>query len=97
LLSRLPDEALALIYAKGVVSRRRAGIGRLTRRLARFLKRDRHTTMTVNGETLKELGLQPGPQFKTILDRLLDERLDGAITAVAQERERARLLAEQYG
>ena len=96
LLSPLPDEALALVYAKALAGKGDAAMRRLTRRLARFLRHDRHATTTVNGETLKEFGLRPGPHFKRILDRLLDERLDGGITAGAQERERARLLAEQY-
>jgi tRNA nucleotidyltransferase (CCA-adding enzyme) len=97
LLSRLPDEALALVLAKGLLTKKGAGIGRLTRRLARFLKRDRHVTTRINGDTLKEFGLRPGPHFKKILDRLLDERLDGRITAAAEERDRARALVEQYG
>jgi tRNA nucleotidyltransferase (CCA-adding enzyme) len=96
MLSRLPDEALVLVLAKGLLINREAGRGRLTRRLARFLTRDRLVTTTINGETLKRFGLRPGPHFKEILDRLLDERLDGKITAAAQERERARTLAERY-
>ncbi len=96
LLSRLPNEALALVLAKGLVSSKAAGIVRLKRRLTRFLERDRLTTTTINGNTLKEFGLRPGPHFKKILDRLLDERLDGRITAAAQERDRARILAKQY-
>ena len=96
LLSRLPNEALALVLAKGLVSSKAAGIVRLKRRLTRFLERDRLTTTTINGNTLKEFGLRPGPHFKKILDRLLDERLDGRITAVAQERDRARILVKQY-
>jgi tRNA nucleotidyltransferase (CCA-adding enzyme) len=97
LLARVPDEALALALAKGLITNSGAAIGRLTRRLIRFIKRDRHAKTTTNGDTLKELGLQPGPHFKKILDRLLDERLDGRITAAAEERDRARILAKQYG
>ena len=99
LLSRLPDEALALVVAKGLAGTRgvaRAETRRLTRRVKRFLTRDRHTTTTINGETLKQLGLEPGPHFKKILERLLEERLDGRITTAAQERDRARRLVEQY-
>jgi tRNA nucleotidyltransferase (CCA-adding enzyme) len=96
LLSRLPNEALALVLAKGLVSSKAVGIARLKRRLTRFLDRDRHTTTTINGDTLKDFGLRPGPHFKKILDRLLDERLDGRITAAAQERDRARTLVKQY-
>ena len=38
----------------------------------------------------------PGASLQKILDRLLDERLDGRITAAAQERDRARTLVKQY-
>ena len=97
LLSALPNEALVLVLAKVLVSGGRAGSMRCSRRLNRFVTRDRHIRTTVNGNNLKELGLRPGPQFKTILDQLLDERLDGRISAAAQERERARALVKQYG
>jgi tRNA nucleotidyltransferase (CCA-adding enzyme) len=97
LLSGVPDEALALVLAKGRAGNGRAENGRLMRRLRRFLTRDRHARTTVNGETLKEFGLRPGPHFKRILDQLLEERLDGRITAASQERARAKTLAEQYG
>ena len=97
LLSSLPNEALVLALAKVLVSGRRAASTRCSRRLNRFVTRDRHITTTVNGNNLKQLGLRPGPQFRTILDQLLDERLDGRISAAAQERERARALVKQYG
>jgi tRNA nucleotidyltransferase (CCA-adding enzyme) len=88
---------VALVLAKGLVSSSKAvGIARLKRRLTRFLECDRLTTTTISGDTLKEFGLRPGPHFKKILDRLLDERLDGRITAAAEERDRARTLAKQY-
>lgn len=97
LLSTLPNEALILVLARGRIIAKRARSGRLQRRLTRFLTRDRHVTTTINGETLKQFGLPPGPHFRTILDRVLDERLDGRITAAAQERDRACTLVKQYG
>jgi tRNA nucleotidyltransferase (CCA-adding enzyme) len=96
-LSSLPDEALILVLAKGFTLKKAAERARLTARLATFLRRDRHVVTTVNGDTLKQLGLQPGPHFKHILDRLLDERLDGRVTTAAEERKRARALALRYG
>jgi tRNA nucleotidyltransferase (CCA-adding enzyme) len=95
LLSDLPDEAIALVLARGLAVNHKAAQQRLTRRLMRFLMRDRHVSVRVNGDTLKEFGLPPGPRFKIILDRLLDERLDGKISGARQERDRARALAEQ--
>mgnify|MGYP003578240073 FL=1 len=94
LLSTLPDEALILVLAKGLTKKTTAG--RVTKRLTRFLTRDRYVTTTINGDTLKHFGLQPGPHFKTMLNGFLEERLDDRITAAAQERDRARALAERY-
>ena len=96
MLSLLPGEAVVFVLAKGLLISRTAGRGRLTRRLARFLTRDRLVTTTINGETLKRFGLRPGPHFREILERVLEERLDGRITAAAEERELARTLAERY-
>jgi tRNA nucleotidyltransferase (CCA-adding enzyme) len=97
LLSKLSGEALVLVFAKGLASNTDHPTGRLTRRLKRYLQHDRHVTSTINGEILKRLGLRPGPYFKEILDRLLDERLDGRIAAGSEETARAKALAQQYG
>ena len=96
-LMNMPSEAMVLLIAKGFAEKSREGVRRLAKRVLRFLKQDRWITTVVKGEDLKQLGLKPGPHFKTILDRLLNERLDGRITAVAQERDRARILAERCG
>jgi tRNA nucleotidyltransferase (CCA-adding enzyme) len=85
-----------MVLAKGLATARGVAAGRLTGRIQRFLTRDRRTTTTINGETLKRLGLEPGPHFKKVLERLLNERLDGRITAATQERDRARRLVERY-
>lgn len=97
LLSGLPNEAVVFVLARCLAAEGRAAKQRLTRRLTEFLMRDRHVTTRVNGDTLQRLGLRPGPHFKMILSRLLDERLDGKIANARQERDRARVLAEQYG
>jgi tRNA nucleotidyltransferase (CCA-adding enzyme) len=50
----------------------------------------------MNGEELKQLGLQPGPHFKKILDRLMDERINGTIKTAAEERVLARRLVARH-
>jgi tRNA nucleotidyltransferase (CCA-adding enzyme) len=52
---------------------------------------------TVKGEDLKQLGLKPGPHFKTILDRLLDKRLDGVVTTKSEECALALRLVQNSG
>jgi tRNA nucleotidyltransferase (CCA-adding enzyme) len=41
----------------------------------------------VTGNTLRKMGLKPGPQFALILDRLLAARLDGEVVDEAGEKE----------
>ena len=48
---------------------------------------------SLTGASLKSLGLKPGPQFKKILDRLLDARLNGDVSNDVEERELAEKLA----
>ncbi len=42
-------------------------------------------TTTIGGNDLKALGLKPGPAYKTILDTILDARLDGKISSMEDE------------
>jgi tRNA nucleotidyltransferase (CCA-adding enzyme) len=56
-----------------------------------YLTRLRQVHCTLDGEALKDMGLQPGPQFRLVLDRLLAARLDGEICSDDEER----LLAEE--
>ena len=97
LLADLPDDALVLLVAKGLAMRTVGGGHRLTRRLSRFLKHDRLATTILRGEDLKRLGLEPGPQFKTILDRLLDARLNGRVRTESDERAFVHRVAQKPG
>lgn len=53
----------------------------------------RHVKPSLTGADLKSLGLKPGPQFKKILDRLLDARLNGDVNSDVEERELVKKLA----
>ncbi len=39
----------------------------------------RHTKTYLRGEDLKKIGYRPGPQFQTILNHLLEKKLDGVL------------------
>ncbi|MBI5775930.1 MAG: hypothetical protein HY444_00960 [Nitrospirae bacterium] len=56
------------------------------RQVSAYLTAYQRTKPSLNGSDLKALGLKPGPQFKKILDRLLDARLDGEVKTEADER-----------
>ena len=41
------------------------------------------------------MGLKPGPRFRTILDKLLDARLNGEVTTESDERELVKQLTRK--
>lgn len=47
----------------------------------------RHITPTVNGHSLRRMGISPGPVYKDILKSVRDAWLDGRITTAEQEAE----------
>ncbi|TKS61567.1 MAG: hypothetical protein EWM72_00315 [Nitrospira sp.] len=88
LLSGLSDETLLGLMAKSK--------GELVKRqVSAFLTVYQHVKPVVTGVDLKSMGLKPGPQFKKILDRLLDARLNGEMKSESEERELVRRLISQ--
>ena len=53
--------------------------------IEQYLGEWRHVRIVTDGNTLKQHGLQPGPQFKTILDEIRAARINGTITSDADE------------
>jgi len=96
-LAGLPDEAFVLLAAKALASGRRDMADRVRRHLNRYLRRDRHVEIAVDGRDLATLGLKPGPQFKIILDRLLEARIDGKVRSAAEERKLASRMVLESG
>jgi tRNA nucleotidyltransferase (CCA-adding enzyme) len=95
LLDGAPHEAILLALAKCRDPSRNGAERRCRQRILRYLKKDRNVTITIKGEDLMRLGLKPGPQYKKILDRLLNARLDGNVTTEAEERELAHDLVKK--
>ncbi len=85
LLADFPDEAIVLLVAKQVGKQQGVELSRLKRRLIAYLKNKTMKT-ALTGRDLQAMGLQPGPQYKTILGKLLDARIDGMVTTEAEER-----------
>jgi len=91
LLSGLPDETLLSMMAKSKGES-------VKRQVSAFLTTYQHVKPVITGVDLKELGLKPGPQFKKILDRLLDARLNGEVKTESEEQELAkRFVAKEPG
>jgi tRNA nucleotidyltransferase (CCA-adding enzyme) len=53
--------------------------------IERYLAEWRGVKTAVTGDTLRQMGLKPGPQFGVLLEKLLAARLDGAVTSEAEE------------
>ena len=85
LLADFSDEALVLLLAKQVSAQHEAQVSLLKRHLVAYVK-NKAVKTALRGRDLQAMGLKPGPQYKTILGKLLDARIDGMITTEADER-----------
>ena len=86
LLVELPDEALVLLLVKSAAEKKAGQLGRTQRRIFRFMTRLRGNRTALRGSDLLQMGMEPGPQIKECLIRLLDARLDGTVRTRAHER-----------
>jgi tRNA nucleotidyltransferase (CCA-adding enzyme) len=57
------------------------------RAISHYYNKLRTTTTLLKGNDLKEMGLEPGPMYRKILDSLLDARLNGLVTTRQDEKE----------
>ncbi len=85
LLEDFSGEALVLFLAKQQSAQNGVRLSLLKRQLAAYVKNKVAKTV-LTGRDLQAMGLQPGPQYKTILGKLLDARIDGIIKTEADER-----------
>ncbi len=69
--------------------------GHIRTHIEQYLTELHDVKTTLDGHSLRDLGVKPGPCMGMILQRLLDARLDGEITDAAQERQMAQQLLEQ--
>ncbi len=79
------DEALVLLLAKQVSARHGMRLSLLKHHLVAYVK-NRAIKTALTGRDLQAMGLQPGRQYKTILEKLLDARIDGTIKTETEER-----------
>ena len=85
LLEDFSDEALVLLLAKQGSRQRGVRLSLLTRHLVAYVK-NKAVKTALTGRDLQAMGLKPGPQYKIILGKLLDARIDGMISTEAEER-----------
>ncbi|MDX1688934.1 MAG: hypothetical protein R3248_13210, partial [Candidatus Promineifilaceae bacterium] len=63
--------------------------------LDRYRVEWRHVETVLDGNDLREMGLDPGPQYAVLLDRLLAARLDGEVSTEGEERALLEKLVEE--
>ncbi len=85
LFSTLSDETLLILMAKSKGDS-------VKRQVSAFLTTYQHLKPILTGADLKAMGMKPGPQFKQILDRLLEARLNGEVKTESEERSLVRRL-----
>jgi tRNA nucleotidyltransferase (CCA-adding enzyme) len=94
LLTNFSNEALLLLLAKQLSAQHGMRLSLLKQRLVANVKNKAIKTV-LTGRDLQAMGLQPGRQYKTILGKLLDERIDGVVTTEADERALAHRLLKK--
>lgn len=88
-LRTLPDETLVFLMAKARSKRRKQNIS------------DQFTTYRrvrplLRGNDLKAMGIEPGPLYNQVLDRLLDARSNGEVKTEADERRLVSRLVKRF-
>jgi tRNA nucleotidyltransferase (CCA-adding enzyme) len=86
LLKGQSDESLLLLMA-GTKSKT------VKHRLSAYLTSYQQVQPVLTGTDLKAMGLKPGPQYRKILERLVEARLNGQVTSEAEERELVKQIA----
>lgn len=84
LLVDFSDEALVLLLAKQRSTQ--SGLRSLLKRQLVAYMENKAIKTALTGRDLQAMGLLPGPQYTTILGKLLDARIDGLIKTDAEER-----------
>jgi tRNA nucleotidyltransferase (CCA-adding enzyme) len=64
-------------------------------RITRYLSEWQAVRPQLDGESLRAMGIPPGPLYREILGSLRDARLDGALSSRSEEETMARALAER--
>ena len=62
-----------------------------------YLRELRGAQPRVNGNSLKSLGLTPGPVYRWVLGQVLEARLDGRATTLEDEKALVRRLLAERG
>ena len=68
---------------------------KLKKAISEYLLVNRNISISIDGHDLKEMGLPEGPDFKTVLDRLRNARLDGITKTPGEERHFAQKLVRK--
>ncbi len=58
--------------------------------ISHFYTHQRKTHPLIGGKEIKSVGIKPGPVYSTILNKIIDEKLDGKLNTMEQEIEFAR-------
>lgn len=69
----------------------------IRRNLSQYLSRLRYLNIEVNGNDLAEMGVEPGPIYTRILNKLTDAMIDGRAGTRTEQLKLARKLHKEYG
>lgn len=77
LLNSIPTEGIVYLYCKSVQKQRQ--------RISIYLDRLKHIKTKITGQDLKLLGIKEGPIYEKILNKILDEKLNGKLKTKREE------------
>jgi tRNA nucleotidyltransferase (CCA-adding enzyme) len=80
-VARVEKQPMLALYALHLAARGQAAGAKLLR----YAREWRHLQPRANGETLRKLGVKPGPVYKTLLGQLRAAWLDGKVRTAKQE------------
>ena len=64
--------------------------------ISHFCTHQRSITPVVGGKDLKAVGIKPGPVYSTILNKIIDQKLDGRLNTMDEEIAFARQYAREH-
>ncbi len=85
LLEPLSFEVILLVMAKAALLKPDAKVKLAKSRIREFLNKYNGMRTHIKGDDIKALGLKPSPRFKTILDKVLYNKLDGKLKTKKEE------------
>jgi len=86
IVRRLPKELMVILSSQN---------GSCCKNIKKYLSELADIKLSINGNTIKDLGFKPSKNYKIVLDRLFELKLEGKIKSKDEEIHKAKLLMDK--